>query len=192
MIIKMKNKLFNLFINNEIVIFLSFMFLMKPAIVTTLPILNSIFNIFSVLIMVVILVLYILHRKFTKFQLAIIIFICSLGFSTLIGTDNYYYYLKTYSVLLVISIYSEMLILESPKKFLKCVSILLASYILLNFLTVFIFPKGLPYIKYRNHYFLGYDNASIITVILGLFFIMYSSYYFYKKFTIFTLVLIFL
>ena len=35
MIIKMKNKLFNLFINNEIVIFLSFMFLMKPAIVTT-------------------------------------------------------------------------------------------------------------------------------------------------------------
>ena len=190
--IKIKNKIFDLFLNNEIVIFLSFMLLMKPAVVTTIPILNNIFNIFSILVMIVILSMYIIRRKFSKLQIAIITFICCLGFSTLIGVDNYYYYLKTYSVLLVISLYSEMLILESPKKFLKCVSILLASYIILNFLTAFIFPKGLPFIKYRNHYFLGYDNASIITVILGLFFIMYSSQYFYKKLTIFSLVLILL
>ncbi len=185
-------KINNLFLNNEFIIFVIFLILIKPPSLYAIPFINSIFNILAVVLMFLIFVMYFFKRKISKLQLSIILFIGCLGISTLLRTNNYYYFIKTYSVLLAISFYSEMLILNNHKKFLKVLSILLAIYIIINFITVLFFPGGLPIPDTHEYYFLGYDNASVLTIILGLFFMIFSSYYFNKRLTLFTIIIIFI
>ena len=179
-------KLKNIFLNNEIIIFLSFMFLMKPSAITTFKItlINTIYNFFTILVMLIVYSLFIYdvyHKKVSKLQIAILIFICCLGFSTLIGTKDFYFYLKTYCNYFAVSILTEMLILNNPKKLLKVLTILISSFIVINYLTILFIPKGFNYPTYTNYYFLGYDNSTVHFIILGLYVLIFASHYFNKK-----------
>ena len=110
---KKLEKIKKIFLNNEIIIFLSFMFLMKPSAITTFPTINLIYNIFSLFTILIIFLFFfdnLIHKKISKIQSAILLFILSLGFSTLIGTKDFSFFLKQYSNLFAVSIYTEMLI----------------------------------------------------------------------------------
>ncbi len=181
----------NLLLNKPIIIFIVFMFLIKPGIVNLNGTINMLYNVASVTLIAVIILLYILRGKISKLQIALIIFISCLGISTCFGTQDFSTFAKTYSMILGISLYTEMVINTNLEKFLKALTALVSVYIILNFLTILFVPHGfIGDGTLHDFYFLGYDNASVHTIVLGLVVVMISSHYFHKKLTPFALIMI--
>ena len=145
-------KIKNQILNNELVIFLIYMFLIKPPCFSLIPFLNKFFNIVAVLLILLICFIYFEQKKISKLQIAIMILIGCLGISTLFGTRDFYSLAKTYSIFFTISLYTEMLILNDYKKLLRPISLLLSSYIIINYLTLYLIPKGFDYPNHLNNY----------------------------------------
>ena len=181
-------KIKNQILNNELVIFLIYMFLIKPPCFSLIPFLNKFFNIVAVLLILLICFIYFEQKKISKLQIAIMILIGCLGISTLFGTRDFYSLAKTYSIFFTISLYTEMLILNDYKKLLRPISLLLSSYIIINYLTLYLIPKGFDYPNHLNNYFLGYDNSSVILVNIGLFIMIYASYCLNKKISLMVII----
>ncbi len=183
-------RLSDLFLNKLGVIFIVFLFLLKPASVSLNGEINLIFNIVSIIFIAIIIILYLSRGKFSKLQISIFIFITCIGVSTFFGTKDFGTFFKNYGVILAVSLYTEMLINNDLEKFLKALSTLISIYIIVNLLTV-VFTNGFSGDgTLHDFYFLGYDNGSVHIIVLGLFVMMISSHYFYNKLTPFVLTII--
>lgn len=173
-------------LNNSNLIVFCFLSFLKPLSLYYVKTINNIYNIWTALVGGLICLLYIrrciLNKKISKIQIVVIIYIFSLFLSTLLGTGNISNFIKTYLKWLSISFYTEMLIKENLKVFLKSLSFIIFSYIIINFITMLLFPNGIINLDGMTPvFFLGNDNTTTLTLVLGTLFIMIKSFYYHKK-----------
>ena len=167
-----------IFLNNNWVILFSFLMLIKPYFLGINSLVNLVCNILMLIIAGSIYFLSFYKNKISKLQVAIFLFMGISFLSTLFVSKDITYFFKYFIQYSTISLYSELLIKNNLSSFFKNISILLYVLILANFLTVLFFPNGF----FEDEVFLlGYDNATIVLLLLGSMFIIFSSYYFYKK-----------
>lgn len=153
----------------------------KPLLFFYYPTINSIFNVAMMLFGIAIFIYYVLNLikgyKISSLQLAIMGYFIVLAIATIIGTHDYGMLLRTCGKWLSISIYSELLITKHHEKFLSILNKFILVLILLQFLSVLIFPNGILNINNVQIYFLGNENTTTMTVILGTLYTMLYSYY---------------
>lgn len=171
--------------NTYAVIFI-FLAFFKPLLLYYYDNVNKIYNVVMAICGIFIIISYIVNlfitKKISKLQISIILFMASLFISTLFGTRDFTTFFKTYIKWLAISMYTEMLIKNEPKKLLDCLSKIIFVYIILHFLTMLIFPNGIFNPDGMTAVlFLGNDNTTTITVTLGILFICFRSFYYYKR-----------
>ncbi len=178
------NSLANLFFNNSLIICLAYLIFIKPDCISLYSSINQIVNIISILFGLIILLLFFSQKKISKLQLSIILFIFLLFISTTLYSHDFWFFIKLYFNFMIISIYTELLIKTNLEKFLKCISFLIFNLIFINSITVLIYPNGLHNID--GYYFLGYDNSTVITVVLGIFVMIIASHYFKNRISFLT------
>ena len=176
----------DMFLKKNILIILCFVSFLKPLSLYYVGPLNSLYNIWMALTGLIICFIYfrryILKNKISGLQKVIILYILIIFISTLLGTGNISSFLKTYLKWLSISFFTEMLIKENLNGFLNCFSKIIFSYILINFITFLIFPNGIVNMDGMTPvFFLGNDNTTTLTLVLGTLFIIIRSFYFNKK-----------
>lgn len=182
---------------NTYVVMFIFLAFFKPLLLYYYDIANKIYNIVMIICGIFVILSYIINllitKKISKLQISIMLFMFSLFISTLFGTHDFITFAKTYIKWLAISMYTEMLIKNEPQKLLDCLSKILFIYIFLHFFTMIIFPNGIFNPDGMTAVlFLGNDNTTTITVALGILFIWFRSFYYYKKLDLMSILSIFL
>ena len=176
----------NILLNNNMAIILVFLSFLKPLSLYYFNTINSIYNIWMALTGLVVSTVYfrryVLKRDVSGIQKAVMFFMATLLISTIMGTKNFSSYIKTYFKWLSISVYTEMLIKNNLDGLLKNLSNVIFSYIIINIISMFIFPQGIANPDGLTPvFFLGNDNTTTLTLVLGTLFIVLSSYYYYEK-----------
>lgn len=183
MVDKLRNSLEKILFN-PYVIFLILFILFKPLLFFYYPAINRIFNFAMIAAGTCILLYYILNiiktRKISQLQIAILIFIAILSISTLLMSKDFSTVFKIYGRWFILSIYTESLLLKQRERFLKILNFLCLFLITAQFLSIIYFPEGIvnasPEFKVYI-YFLGNDNTTTITMILGaLYNLFYAQY----------------
>ena len=150
----------------------------KPGVLENYTQYNIIYNYYTVLVSIGIIIIYFFKKSISKFQFIIMIQILIYFISTILGSKDIYTLFAYYVPFLAISMYSEMMIKKNVKIFMNSLSILIYILVLLNFITIIQHPMGLygegQYGSFK--YFLGYDNASAQTVIIGIVIILINIY----------------
>ena len=177
-------KMKKFYLYNFLVIIVSFFLLLNPNFIEYNLYLNKICNIFIMYTAISIYILYFSERKMSKIQLSIFLFFFISLLSTILVSKDLVFWAKAFFQVTSISMYTELLIKNNLNTFLKSISCLLYVLIFSNFLTVLLFPNGLfsPEV-----YLLGYDNSTIVLLIVGAMFICFSSYYFKKRLDFFSI-----
>ncbi len=189
---KLNSILQELFYHNSYVIFVILLFLIKPYFLGVNHYINVLAN---VVMMISILGIYFLSfykNKPSKFQFAVFLFMLISLISTSFGSKDYTFWLKFFLQYTGISLYTEGLIKNNLQSFFRVLSKLLYLLILANFVTLLIKPDG---IIRHEVLLLGYDNATVVLLLLGTMFICFASYYFNNKldkFSITSLLMVFL
>jgi len=161
----MKHNFLKLIFNNSIFISIFYFVLILPRSITLFPKLDNFFDILSLLMYMFIIVVYILNKKYSKIQLYLFLFFFSLFIPTLFKSHDYMFYIKLYINYFSVSLFTELSIKYNFEVFYKGFKRVLSIFIIFNFVSLFLFPNGIMNIK--EYYFLGYDNASIITIVIG-------------------------
>lgn len=166
----------------------------KPSYIgSQIELLNKIFNICQIISMSLILCLYIKREKCSKFILSIVIFELTIVISTIINDA----YIKE-SIFSMIQIISICMILEygintDSKNVMNALLCIYELLIFINFITIFMFPKGM-YLQNitnaGNNWFLGNDNQHIKYFITGICISIVYSINYYKKIKIRTIFLV--
>lgn len=175
---KLECYLKKIFLKNNFIIFLSFLILIKPYFLGVNFFVNVIINVFLLVIAGIVYFLSFYKNRISKLQKAIFLFMGILLLSTLITSHDMTHFLKYFIQYSTISLYTELLIKNSLPMLLKNVSILLYALIVVNFMTILLYPNG--FFK-PEVFLLGYDNATIVTMLLGSMFIIFTSNFFYQK-----------
>lgn len=175
---KLERYIKNLFFKNNFIIFLSFLILIKPYFLGVNFFVNVIVNVLLLVIAGIVYFLSFYKNKISKLQKAIFLFMGISFLSTLITSHDMSHFFKYFIQYSTISLYTELLIKNSLPMFLKNVSILLYALIVANFVTILLYPNG--FFK-PEVFLLGYDNATIVTMLLGSMFLIFTSNYFYQK-----------
>lgn len=166
------------FLKNNFVIFLSFLILIKPYFLGVNFFVNAITNVLLLVIAGIVYFLSFYKNRISKLQKAIFLFMGISFLSTLITSHDMTHFFKYFIQYSTISLYTELLIKNSLPMFLKNVSLLLYALIVANFVTILLYPNGF----FKSEVFLlGYDNATIVTMLLGAMFVVFTSNYFYQK-----------
>ena len=189
MIKKIKEKwliLENFFIKNNVMIAFVFISFLKPLSLYYFEAINNAYNIWMATTGLIICIIYfrryILKTKLSEIQQSILIFTFIMLISTILGTRNFSTYIKTYLKWLSISFYVEMLIKENLDGLLRNLGNVIFSYIIINTISVIIFPNGIANPDGLTPvFFLGNDNTTTLTLVLGTLFIMLKSYFYYKR-----------
>lgn len=170
------------FLFNFIILFSFF----KPGYFEQLPAVNRLFNMFTIICSIISLVLYLKSNKISKIQILIILYILVLLLSTTINGQDLVYFMTQYIPILGISMYTEYVLKKDSIAFLKSLSALMFIEIFLNSISIFLFPKGMygTGIYGSYDYFMGYDNYSAETLVIGLGIIFLNSYINNEKITI--------
>lgn len=163
--------------------------------------LNLVFSFFNILSIVLIFCIYLKKiiddKKISKIIIIILIYCFICAFSTLINEP---YYLKTI-IYQLIKLFSLCLIYdygikEDLKSILKISSILFEIMIIINFITMILYPNGMwvsPITGYWQNWFLGYDNNHITIFLPGLIFsYLYNKIYNQKLSINFWILLLFI
>lgn len=159
-----KNKI-NSYLSNNLFMIIMFILLIKPSIINANNIINNIANIVMLVAGTAIIVIYFIFYKISKIQISIIINFLILLMATFFKSKDYIFYFKIYFSLFVTSVYSEILIKNNIKKFLRCLSYFFITIIVLNFITMFF--SRIIFNSTSESYMLGYDNSTVITVLIG-------------------------
>ena len=189
MIKKIKEKwliLENFFIKNNVMIAFVFISFLKPLSLYYFEAINNAYNIWMATTGLIICIIYfrryILKTKLSEIQQSILIFTFIMLISTILGTRNFSTYIKTYLKWLSISFYVEMLIKENLDGLLRNLGNVIFSYIIINTISVIIFPNGIVNPDGLTPvFFLGNDNTTTLTLVLGTLFNMLKSYFYYKR-----------
>ncbi len=172
---------------NEITITFIFLCFFKPLLLYYYDGINKAYNLMMIISGIYVIINYAFYcmekpkKQISKIQLAIVFYIFSLLISTSFGTHDFATLIKTYVKWLAISMYTEMLIMNCCEKFLNSLSRILFSYIVLDFITMILFPQGIFNPDgFTPVFFLGNDNTTTIMVTLGILFIWFRAV-FYKN-----------
>ena len=176
------------FLTRSSIMGIFFIIFLKPHMIAQIaPRISDIMNLLLVAISIIIIAAYILDGKISKIQLLIFTLFSIMLISTIINSGNIIFCCTAYIPAVAISMYTEMLIKCNLKKFLINLSCILGIFIIINFLTVIIFPGGH---SGRNIYFLGLDNSSGLMVILSVVFITLTAYLYKGKQTLTSILIV--
>ena len=165
----MVNKFYKL-MNSKFMLFLIFFILLKPGSFseyTAWKNIGNIINILRIFICMWCLFYFLLRRcKIDKFILFIILFYCSLLFSTFYFNQSYVNLIYEFASILSWIVLFKINMLDNKDKFLTTLENTFFILLLINFITIILFPGGfyLNSSGYSGNYFLGYDN-NLITYI---------------------------
>ena len=165
----MVNKFYKL-MNSKFMLFLIFFILLKPGSFSEYTAWKNIGNVINILRMftcVWCLFYFLLRRgKIDKFILFIILFYCSLLFSTFYFSQSYVNLIYEFASILSWIVLFKINMLDNKDKFLTTLENTFFILLLINFITIILFPGGfyLNSSGYSGNYFLGYDN-NLITYI---------------------------
>lgn len=178
------------FLFNRITIFMFFVVFFKPLLFYYLPIFNTIFNSAMALFGCIIFIYYFIHilkvKKISGLQFALMLYILSLFISTAFGTHDFGTLARIYGRWLAVSFYTEALVTNYKDRFFQVLNILLMVLITLQTISTVVFPYGIINADPSAElyvYFLGNDNTTILTMVLGALFTVYYSHYRYQKLT---------
>lgn len=163
------NKFYKL-MNSKFMLFLIFFILLKPGSFseyTAWKNIGNIINILRIFICMWCLFYFLLRRcKIDKFILFIILFYCSLLFSTFYFNQSYLNLIYEFASILSWIVLFKINMLDNKDKFLTTLENTFFILLLINFITIILFPGGfyLNSSGYSGNYFLGYDN-NLITYI---------------------------
>lgn len=116
----------------------------------------------SVALSLTMIFLYIINFKFSKFTVIFSIFCIFLLLSTIIGEQaSVYDFFRIYYRLIAITYYIDWGLKLKANNILISLYNSLYIIILINFLTIIIYPNGLYAAEYTNNWFLLYDNTHI-------------------------------
>ena len=165
----MVNKFYKL-MNSKFMLFLIFFILLKPGSFSEYTAWKNIGNVINILRMftcVWCLFYFLLRRgKIDKFILFVILFYCSLLFSTFYFSQSYVNLIYEFASILSWIVLFKINMLDNKDKFLTTLENTFFVLLLINFITIILFPGGfyLNSSGYSGNYFLGYDN-NLITYI---------------------------
>lgn len=164
----------NLLLNNSIIIITIFLIFLKPYFFSSVNSINLVCNILLVVFSTLIYFYSFYNNKISKYQKILIVFLLVTLLSTILFSHSYATWIKNFIKISSISLYTELLIKNNLDKFLKSMTMLLYVLIFLTFITTIIWPNG---IFGNEMIFLGYDNSTIILLIFGAMFILFSHLY---------------
>lgn len=156
--------------NSKFMLFLIFFILLKPGSFSEYTAWKNIGNVINILRMftcVWCLFYFLLRRgKIDKFILFVILFYCSLLFSTFYFSQSYVNLIYEFASILSWIVLFKINMLDNKDKFLTTLENTFFILLLINFITIILFPGGfyLNSSGYSGNYFLGYDN-NLITYI---------------------------
>lgn len=156
--------------NSKFMLFLIFFILLKPGSFSEYTAWKNIGNVINILRMftcVWCLFYFLLRRgKIDKFILFVILFYCSLLFSTFYFSQSYVNLIYEFTSILSWIVLFKINMLNNKDKFLTTLENTFFILLLINFITIILFPGGfyLNSSGYSGNYFLGYDN-NLITYI---------------------------
>ena len=156
--------------NSKFMLFLIFFILLKPGSFSEYTAWKNIGNVINILRMftcVWCLFYFLLRRgKIDKFILFVILFYCSLLFSTFYFSQSYVNLIYEFTSILSWIVLFKINMLNNKDKFLTTLENTFFIFLLINFITIILFPGGfyLNSSGYSGNYFLGYDN-NLITYI---------------------------
>lgn len=163
------NKIYKL-MNSNFILFCIFFVLLKPGSFseyTAWENVGKVINILRLLVCIWCLVLFFLKRiKIDKFISFIVLFYLSLLFSTFYFHQTYVNLIFEFASILSWIILFKSNMINNKKKFLTTLENTFLILLLINFVTIILFPGGfyLNSSGYSSNYFLGYDN-NLITYI---------------------------
>ena len=152
--------------HNKWFVFFSIMFLFKPGVlsgISSLGVIDSLFDIMRILLCFICGLLLIKSAiPVNKASIVLGLIACNEVWKILSSLMNGTSYTDWGSTLNVfgISIFTYLALRQSPKAFFKGGSLLLGSYVVINTLTVFLFPNGMyASSMYTMNFFLSYRTA---------------------------------
>lgn len=152
--------------HNKWFVFFSMMFLFKPGVlsgISSLGVIDSLFDIMRILLCFICSLLLIKSAiPLNKASIVLGLIACNEVWKILSSLINGTSYTDWGSTLNVfgISIFTYLALRQSPKAFFKGGSLLLGSYVVINTLTVFLFPNGMyASSMYTMNFFLSYRTA---------------------------------
>lgn len=152
--------------HNKWFVFFSMMFLFKPGVlsgISSLGVIDSLFDIMRILLCFICGLLLIKSAiPVNKASIVLGLIACNEVWKILSSLMNGTSYTDWGSTLNVfgISIFTYLALRQSPKAFFKGGSLLLGSYVVINTLTVFLFPNGMyASSMYTMNFFLSYRTA---------------------------------
>ena len=171
-----------------------FVILYKPAMLSQMPQYSSIdtlTNILKVLISAVIIAwMFLYYRKASLF------FILLAGFEfwriicTIYCGANYTSLFLTISNGLVLALVTEMALKVDADALLDSATAVLGTYVILNLLTILMFPKGMyEYSNYTENYLFGYRNNMLMITLPAMIFACVRSFKYYNRLTISSIVI---
>lgn len=195
-----KNQKFNWWICIVIAI------LYKPAFIDEIATADLIWNIGRALVFLVVASKYVISLRSARIKVyllyALILAACLLV-STIINSGSFSNYILTMGIFLAIIIFSDTELSKRPDEFITSAAIILGAYVLINFVTIVLFPNGFyvvaNYIKINGItmirdlvpcYFLGFRNVMFTTILPAIVLNIISWDISRKKINIFSLTVI--
>lgn len=177
----MKNKiekLRDIFFNNYAISIVIFVVFLKPYFLSYNKVSNLICNILLVIFTIIIYFYAFYDKKISKYQKILILFLLINLISTILVSHDYIAWIKLFIKVTGISLYTELMIKKHKEVFIKSLYIVTYSLILATFITTLIFPNG---IFKEEMILLGYDNSTIVLLIFGSMFILFSYFCYNQK-----------
>ena len=149
--------------NQRWFIALVFMALYKPAMFSQMPALHTfdtISNVFKIMVIAVLGVWFVyFYQKVSLFFVGIVFFEVWRVLATIYCGGNYTSLFLTILNALAICLVVEMGLKTDPDALLDGASFTLGLFVLINFVTIILFPQGMyEFNNYTQNYFLGYRN----------------------------------
>lgn len=171
------------FQKNTILIYLLYLFLIfpffKPMYLTTFPFINKIYNLLQVVNFILIIIFTLKDKKVSKVNMLIILFNMILMLSTILNNGNLEEVITSSMRLISLCLLIELAIRRNPKEFLRVFEFLLSVLIIINMLSIFLYPDGM-YISsvtgYSSNWFLGFKNTHILYILPTLIISIINSY----------------
>lgn len=176
----MKNKIDkfrNVFFNSYVFSAIILIAFLKPYFISFNKISNMICNIFSLIFALIIYFYAFYDKKISKYQKVLFLFLFISLISTIIVSHDYVTWIKTFIKVSAISLYTELMIKKHLKILINSLSFVSYFLIFSTFVTTLLFPDG---IFKKEMILLGYDNSTIVLLVFGSMFILFS-YLFYNR-----------
>ena len=175
--------------NQRWFIALVFMALYKPAMFSQMPALHTfdtISNVFKIMVIAVLGVWFVyFYQKVSLFFVGIVFFEVWRVLATIYRGGDYTSLFLTILNALAICLVVEMGLKTDPDALLDGASFTLGLFVLINFVTIILFPQGMyEFNNYTQNYFLGYRNNSIMLFFPAIIFSIVRSLRKYNKLTL--------